>query len=90
MSNLLNQSEAASFLRLSERTLERLRCTGGGPKFCKLGRRVLYLQSDLDAWVAARIVGSTSEALFDIVNSPSFARLCDGRANPFLKYKIDR
>jgi predicted DNA-binding transcriptional regulator AlpA len=60
---LLNQPEAARRLRLSERTLERLRSTGDGPKFCKLGRRVLYLQSDLDAWVASRIVGSTSEVI---------------------------
>ena len=39
METLLNQREAASVLRLSERTLERLRVQGGNaPKFVKLGR----------------------------------------------------
>ncbi len=58
---LLTQREAATHLRLSERTLERLRLTGTGPAFAKVGRRVFYPQGELDAWVAARIVGSTSE-----------------------------
>jgi hypothetical protein len=57
---LLTQREAASVLRLSERTLERSRVTGFGPPFCKLGRRVLYRQDDLDRWIAARVVPSTS------------------------------
>lgn len=38
--HLLNQREAAAFLRLSERTLERFRLTGDGPRFAKAGRRV--------------------------------------------------
>jgi predicted DNA-binding transcriptional regulator AlpA len=58
---LLTAAEAARLLRLSERTLERLRCQGFGPKFVKLKRRVLYQQSDLSEWVAARVVRSTSE-----------------------------
>jgi excisionase family DNA binding protein len=62
MSPLLTQAEAARFLRLSERTLERLRVSGGGPKYVKIGRRVFYRQQDLEAWVADHLVGSTSEA----------------------------
>jgi len=58
---LLTQREAAMALRLSERTLERNRVTGDGPPFVKAGRRVLYRQSDLDQWIAARVVASTSE-----------------------------
>jgi len=58
---LQSQREAANYLRLSERTLERLRLTGGGPRYCKLGRRVVYRSEDLLAWVAARVVTSTSE-----------------------------
>ena len=58
---LLTASEAARVLRLSERTLERLRCQGLGPKFVKLGRRVLYQQDDCEAWVDKRTVASTSE-----------------------------
>jgi predicted DNA-binding transcriptional regulator AlpA len=57
MTLLLLQREAASVLRLSERTLERL-----GPKFIRCGgRAVRYRQSDLDAWLTARSVHSTSE-----------------------------
>jgi len=57
---LLNQSEAARLLRLSERTLERLRLIGGGPVYVKAGRSVRYRQSDIEAWIAQRIVSSTS------------------------------
>ena len=35
---LLDQREAAKLLRLSERTLERLRLQGGGPLYIKCGR----------------------------------------------------
>jgi excisionase family DNA binding protein len=62
MLRLLTQREAAEYLRLSERTLERLRVTGDGPAFVKLGRRVLYRDHDLLEWVASRVVASTSEA----------------------------
>ena len=59
---LLTQREAALALRLSERTLERLLVSGSGPKFVRCGRRsIRYQQSDLDAWVASRVVASTSE-----------------------------
>jgi hypothetical protein len=59
---LLTQREAASVLRLSERTLERSRVSGFGPPFCKLGRRVFYRAADLDHWIATHIVRSTSAA----------------------------
>ena len=59
---LLTQRETASVLRLSERTLERLRLQGLGPKFVRCGRRAIrYQQSDLDEWIASRVVRSTSE-----------------------------
>jgi excisionase family DNA binding protein len=57
---LLDQREAAKLLRLSERTLERLRLSGGGPLYVKAGRSVRYREADLEAWVAARVVSSTS------------------------------
>ena len=62
MATLLTQREAALALRLSERTLERMRVAGIGPRFIRLSRRsVRYRQQDLDAHVAARVVGSTSQ-----------------------------
>ena len=61
MSACLVQREAAALLRLSERTLERMRVTGDGPPFVKAGRRVLYRTGDLDQWIASRLRRSTSE-----------------------------
>jgi excisionase family DNA binding protein len=59
--SLLTQREAAMSLRLSERTLERLRVTGGGPRFLKAGKAVRYREADLQAWIEARLFNSTSE-----------------------------
>ena len=52
---------AASYVKLSAVTLERLRLTGEGPAFCKLGKAVRYRKSDLDAWLSSRLVRSTSD-----------------------------
>ncbi len=57
----LTQREAATLLRLSERTLERYRLSGTGPAFVKLGRRVVYRASDLLAFAQAHTHRSTSE-----------------------------
>jgi len=57
---LLTQVEAARLLRLSERTLERFRLTGGGPRYIKANRSVRYRECDLEQWINARVVSSTS------------------------------
>jgi predicted DNA-binding transcriptional regulator AlpA len=57
----LTQQEVADHLRLSPRTLERHRLTGTGPKFVKIGRRVVYRRQDIEAWAGANTFGSTSE-----------------------------
>ena len=59
---LLTTRDAARVLALSPRTLERLRLSGDGPRYCKLRRSVRYRQADLDAWLASNAVASTSEA----------------------------
>ena len=56
----LTNEEAASFLRLSPRTLEKKRVEGSGPRYRKLGRRVLYAVSDLESWADARGFEMTS------------------------------
>lgn len=62
MQTLLTQREAALALRLSERTLERMRGQGIGPRFTRQSkRRIGYRQADLDAYLAARTHQSTSE-----------------------------
>jgi excisionase family DNA binding protein len=60
---MLTTHEASDYLRLSRRTLERLRVEGTGPKFVKMGRRVRYIKSNLDDWIASRLVASTSEVV---------------------------
>ncbi len=57
----LTNDEAADFLRLSPRTLEKQRVIGGGPRFRKFGRRVMYAISDLEAWADARSFEMTSD-----------------------------
>jgi excisionase family DNA binding protein len=57
----LTNKEAAAFLRLSPRTLEKLRVEGGGPRFHKFGRRVLYAVDDLESWANARSFGMTCD-----------------------------
>lgn len=57
----LTNDEAAAFLRLSPRTLEKQRVLGGGPRFRKFGARVLYAVSDLRAWADGRAYGMTSD-----------------------------
>jgi hypothetical protein len=41
--------------------LEKQRVIGGGPRFRKFGRRVMYAVADLEAWADAR----SFEATFD-------------------------
>ena len=57
----LGTREAAAFLGLSPRTLDRYRVTGEGPAFHKFGARILYAKADLEEWAAARRMTSTSD-----------------------------
>jgi predicted DNA-binding transcriptional regulator AlpA len=58
----LTQDEVAAVLRLSPRTLERHRLAGTGPAYVKLGRKVVYKRSSVEAWAAANTFTSTSAA----------------------------
>ena len=59
-----NTEQASAYTGLASATLEKLRCTGGGPRFVRYGRKaVRYLRADLDDFMAARTVGSTSEQM---------------------------
>ena len=57
----LRTKEAATFLSLSARTLEKHRTYGTGPAYHKLGGRVVYSVDDLTAWAARGAVTSTSD-----------------------------
>lgn len=57
----LRTPEAARFLSLSPRTLEKHRTYGTGPAFRKLGGRVVYAISDLQAWALKGRKESTAD-----------------------------
>jgi excisionase family DNA binding protein len=57
----LTQKQLAELLNLSERTLERWRVEGRGPKFVAMGpRRRLYRLTDVDEWAKAQTFESTA------------------------------
>lgn len=57
----LRTKEAAEFLSLSARTLEKHRTYGTGPAYRKLGGRVVYAIDDLETWADRGAVTSTSD-----------------------------
>jgi predicted DNA-binding transcriptional regulator AlpA len=58
---LMRVREAARFLGISVRTLEKHRTYGTGPTFRKVGGRVLYAVDDMMAWTAGGARRSPSE-----------------------------
>jgi predicted DNA-binding transcriptional regulator AlpA len=57
----LRTPEASRFVGLSIRTLEKHRIYGTGPRYSKLGGRVVYRVEDLQAWVVSGAKVSTSD-----------------------------
>jgi hypothetical protein len=57
----LRTADAARFLSLSGRTLEKHRTYGTGPAYRKLGGRVVYALDDLKAWADRGAKTSTSD-----------------------------
>lgn len=55
----IRTKQAAEYLGLSKSTLDKLRHFGGGPRYFKLGRAVIYDTNDLDAWRNDRVRKST-------------------------------
>jgi predicted DNA-binding transcriptional regulator AlpA len=69
MSEVFTTPQAADFVKLSVPTLNKLRTYGGGPPFIKLGtRRIAYLKSDLEEWLAScpRCVSTSDPATQDV------------------------
>jgi len=67
----LTTAELARLTKTQPQTWRRKRWEGGGPKFVKLGSRILYRRADIDEYLAERTFASTSEAS---------ARALEGRA----------
>ena len=57
----LSTREAAVWLGLSPRTLDRCRVSGDGPAFHRFGSRVRYLAADLEAWASARRLSTSDD-----------------------------
>jgi hypothetical protein len=57
----LRTAEAARYLSLSPRTLEKHRTYGTGPAYRKIGGRVIYAVADLNAWADVGTRTSTSD-----------------------------
>jgi predicted DNA-binding transcriptional regulator AlpA len=57
----LRVKEAAAYIPMAEGTLNNLRVSGGGPRFIKIGKRILYDQRDLDKWIEDHKRNSTAD-----------------------------
>ena len=58
---VLSVKEAATRVGLSASTLNKMRIYGGGPRFIKLRRRVVYDEADLQQWLLSHRRHSTSD-----------------------------
>ena len=57
MDELLTPREAADYRRTSIRTQDRERAERRGPRYVRIGTRIYYRRSDVDAFIAAHLVG---------------------------------
>ena len=57
---LLTQAALAKRWEVSPRTLERWRCRGTGPQYLKVGGRVLYRLTDIEAFEAAQLLATSA------------------------------
>jgi predicted DNA-binding transcriptional regulator AlpA len=60
--DILDTPEAATYLRLSVSSLNKMRCTGSGPPFIRMGRAVRYRRRALDLFLDSRCTTSTTDA----------------------------
>jgi predicted site-specific integrase-resolvase len=58
LSDYMDSSETAAQLTVSVRTLERWRRLDEGPPITKMGKKVLYRRSSVEAWLRAREISS--------------------------------
>ena len=61
MRELLDSDGAATYLHLARQTLAKMRVSGTGPAYYKVGRWILYDRTELDGWLGSRRRRSTSD-----------------------------
>ena len=81
----LRTKEAAEFLSLSARTLEKHRTYGTGPAYRKLGGRVVYAIEDLQAWANRGAVTSTSDPRGSVLPAKRHAPTPTAHASRFAR-----
>jgi hypothetical protein len=59
-SDRMDTAAAAQYIGLTKSTMNKLRVYGGGPRFIKARRRVLYDRADLNTWLEGMKHTSTS------------------------------
>jgi len=69
-SPFLTTEQAARYVGLSRRALEKMRRQGRGPRFRKHGRYVRYHIADLDDWSAAHGRTATREPVAPVARTP--------------------
>ena len=57
----LCEADAANFVGAKASTLRAWRVKGRGPRYYKIGGKIFYRESDLEAWIEAQVRGSTSD-----------------------------
>jgi len=57
------RKELAERLKCSERTVERMELAGTGPRFLRIGSRVLYPMAEIERWEHARLRASRADEL---------------------------
>lgn len=60
---LINERECADYRGCSLSKVQKERMRGDGPPFVKMNHLVRYRLQDVDEWIAARVVSSTSEKI---------------------------
>jgi len=63
MAQKLTSKEAGEHIGVADQTMRKWRCEGIGPGFYRLNGKVVYDLCELDEWLAARRVRSTSETV---------------------------
>ncbi len=57
----LEAKSAAARIKLSAATLAKMRTYGNGPRYAKVGGKILYKVADLDGWIETHFVQSTHD-----------------------------
>ena len=60
----VSDAAAAAYLGMCARSLQKLRSTGGGPAYTRIGmRRIAYSVAELDRWKASKTFNSRAHEL---------------------------